>query len=99
MEKTITRAEAQAQLLELVRKASPDEMASIYNFIFPDLKVKYEDALADLAPLAKMVYDEFVYTQLTNHVALDATSTKWTGFKNPLNAFSKTYYTSPRKGR
>jgi peptide/nickel transport system substrate-binding protein len=48
--------------------------------------------------MQKMVYDEFVYTQLTNHVALDATSTKWTGFKNPLNAFSKTYYTSPRKG-
>ena len=48
--------------------------------------------------MQKMVYDAFVYTQLTNHVALDATSTKWTGFKNPLNAFSKTYYTSPRKG-
>jgi peptide/nickel transport system substrate-binding protein len=48
--------------------------------------------------MQKIVYDNFVYTQLTNHVALDATSTKWTGFKNPLNAFSKTYYTSPRKG-
>jgi peptide/nickel transport system substrate-binding protein len=47
--------------------------------------------------MQKMVYDAFVYTQLTNHVALDATSTKWTGFNNPLNAFSKTYYTSPRK--
>jgi peptide/nickel transport system substrate-binding protein len=48
--------------------------------------------------MQKMVYDAFVYTQLTNHVALDATSTKWTGFKNELNAFSKTYYTSPKKG-
>jgi peptide/nickel transport system substrate-binding protein len=47
--------------------------------------------------MQKMVYDAFVYTQLTNHVALDATSTKWTGFKNPLSAFSKAYYTSPRK--
>jgi peptide/nickel transport system substrate-binding protein len=47
--------------------------------------------------MQKMVYDAFVYTQLTNHVALDATSTKWTGFKNELNAFSKTYYTGPRK--
>ena len=47
--------------------------------------------------MQKMVYDAFVYTQLTNHVALDATSTKWTNFKNPLSAFSKTYYTSPRK--
>jgi peptide/nickel transport system substrate-binding protein len=47
--------------------------------------------------MQKMVYDAFVYTQLTNHVALDATSKKWTGFKNQLNAYSKTYYTSPRK--
>jgi peptide/nickel transport system substrate-binding protein len=49
--------------------------------------------------MQKMVYDNFVYTQLTNHVALDATSTKWTGFKNQLNAYAKTYYTNPRKGR
>jgi len=47
--------------------------------------------------MQKIVYDDFVYTQLTNHVALDATSTKWTGFKNQLNAYSKTYYTSPRQ--
>ena len=47
--------------------------------------------------MQKMVYDAFVYTQLTNHVALDATSTKWTGFKNQLNAYAKTYYTSPKK--
>lgn len=47
--------------------------------------------------LQKMVYDNFVYTQLTNHVSLDATSRKWTGFPNQLNAYSKTYYTSPRK--
>jgi peptide/nickel transport system substrate-binding protein len=47
--------------------------------------------------MQKMVYEAFVYTQLTNHVALDATSTKWTGFKNQLNAYAKTYYTSPKK--
>lgn len=47
--------------------------------------------------MQKMVYDNFVYTQLTNHLGLDATSTKWTGFQNELNAYSKTYYTSPRK--
>ena len=47
--------------------------------------------------MQKMVYDGFVYTQLTNHVALDATSTKWTGFKNQLNAYAKLYYTSPKK--
>ncbi len=48
--------------------------------------------------MQKMVYDAFVYTQLTNHVALDATSTKWTGFKNPLNAFSKTLLHEPEEG-
>jgi peptide/nickel transport system substrate-binding protein len=47
--------------------------------------------------MQKMIYDNFVYTQLTNHVALDAYSTKWTGFKPQLAAYSKTYYTSPRK--
>jgi peptide/nickel transport system substrate-binding protein len=48
--------------------------------------------------MQKMVYDNFVYTQLTNHVAIDAHSTKWTGFEPQLGAYSKTYYTSPRKG-
>jgi peptide/nickel transport system substrate-binding protein len=47
--------------------------------------------------MQQMVYDNFVYTQLTNHVSLDANSTKWAGFQNQLNAYSKTYYTSPRK--
>lgn len=47
--------------------------------------------------MQKMVYDAFVYTQLTNHIALDATSRKWAGFKNQLNAYSKAYYTSPKK--
>jgi peptide/nickel transport system substrate-binding protein len=47
--------------------------------------------------MQKMVYDNFVYTQLTNHVALDAYSTKWTGFQPELAAYSKAYYTSPKK--
>jgi peptide/nickel transport system substrate-binding protein len=47
--------------------------------------------------MQKIVYDDFAYTQLTNHVGLDAHSNKWTGFVPQLNAFGKTYYTSPRK--
>ena len=47
--------------------------------------------------MQQIVWDNFLYTQLTNHVALDATSIKWAGFKNQLNAYAKTYYTSPRK--
>jgi peptide/nickel transport system substrate-binding protein len=47
--------------------------------------------------MQKMIYDNFVYTQLTNHIALDAYSTKWTGFEPELNAYSKVYYTSPKK--
>jgi peptide/nickel transport system substrate-binding protein len=47
--------------------------------------------------MQKMIYDNFVYTQLTNHVYIDANTTKWTGFQTELNAYSKKYYTSPRK--
>jgi peptide/nickel transport system substrate-binding protein len=47
--------------------------------------------------MQKMIYDDFVYTQLTNHVYIDAHTTKWIGFRTELNAYSKAYYTSPRK--
>ncbi len=45
----------------------------------------------------KVVYDNFYYTQLTNHVAIDATSKKWTSFESKLGGYSKVYYTSPRQ--
>jgi len=45
----------------------------------------------------KVVYDNFYYTQLTNHVAIDATSKKWTNFESELGGYSKVYYTSPRQ--
>ncbi len=32
--------------------------------------------------MQKIVYDNFYYTQLTNHVAIDATSKKWTDFES-----------------
>jgi peptide/nickel transport system substrate-binding protein len=47
--------------------------------------------------LQKIVYDNFYYTQLTNHVAIDSTSKKWTGFESKLGGYSKLYYTSPRQ--
>ncbi len=47
--------------------------------------------------MQQMVYDNFVYTQLINEELIDAHSTKWTGFHIELNAYSKGYYTSPRK--
>jgi peptide/nickel transport system substrate-binding protein len=48
--------------------------------------------------LQQLIYDNFVYTQLANETLIDAHSTKWTGFRLDLNAYSKQYYTSPRKG-
>jgi peptide/nickel transport system substrate-binding protein len=47
--------------------------------------------------MQKMIYDSFLYTQLTNHVYIDAHTKKWAGFRTELNAYSKKYYTSPRK--
>ncbi len=47
--------------------------------------------------MQKIVYDNFYYTQLTNHVFIDATSDKWTDFESELGGYSKVYYTSPRQ--
>jgi peptide/nickel transport system substrate-binding protein len=45
--------------------------------------------------MQQIIYDNFLYTQLTNHEAIDAFSNKWTGFQSELAAYSKAYYTSP----
>jgi peptide/nickel transport system substrate-binding protein len=47
--------------------------------------------------MQKMIYDQMLYTQLVNEQLIDAHSTKWTGFHIELGAYSKAYYTSPRK--
>jgi peptide/nickel transport system substrate-binding protein len=47
--------------------------------------------------MQKMIYDNWVYTQLVNEQLIDAHSTKWTGFRIELGAYSKQYYTSPHK--
>jgi peptide/nickel transport system substrate-binding protein len=45
--------------------------------------------------MQQMIYDNFLYTQLTNHVYLDAHRKEWDGFLTELNAYSKDYWTSP----
>jgi len=47
--------------------------------------------------MQQIAYNDFPYTQLINEELVDAHSTKWTGFHIELNAYSKGYYTSPRK--
>jgi peptide/nickel transport system substrate-binding protein len=45
--------------------------------------------------MQQMIYDNWVYTQLTNHEYIDAHSVKWAGIETDLNAYSKKYWTSP----
>ena len=45
--------------------------------------------------MQQMIYDDFVYTQLTNHEYIDAHSDKWAGIQTDLNVYSKEYWTSP----
>ena len=45
--------------------------------------------------MQQVIYDDFVYTQLTNHEYIDAHSAKWAGIETDLNAYSKKYWTSP----
>jgi peptide/nickel transport system substrate-binding protein len=47
--------------------------------------------------MQQMIYDNFLYTQLTNHKYIDAHSKKWDGFLTELNAYSKSYYTNPHQ--
>ena len=54
-----------------------------------------EERKAIVYEMQKMVYDNFVYTQLTNHVYIDAHLKTWTGIHPELNAYSKLYWTLP----
>jgi len=47
--------------------------------------------------MQKIIWDNFLYTQLVNEVQIDAHSNKWSGFLTNLNAYSKRYYTNPQK--
>ncbi len=54
-----------------------------------------EERQALVWEMQQMIYDNWVYTQLTNHVYIDAHSAKWAGIETDLNAYSKKYWTSP----
>ncbi|HWB55910.1 MAG TPA: ABC transporter substrate-binding protein [Gaiellaceae bacterium] len=45
--------------------------------------------------MQQVIYDDFVYTQLTNHEYIDAHRDNWAGIETDLNAYSKKYWTSP----
>jgi peptide/nickel transport system substrate-binding protein len=47
--------------------------------------------------MQKMIYKNWVYTQLVNEQLIDAHSSKWTGFQIQLGGYAKQYYTKPRK--
>ena len=47
--------------------------------------------------MQKIVYDNFYYTQLMNHVAIDAHGKNWVGLRAGADGYSKVYYTSPRQ--
>ena len=47
--------------------------------------------------MQKIIWDNFLYTQLVNEVFIDAYSSKWRGFLTYLGAYSKRYYTNPQK--
>jgi hypothetical protein len=47
--------------------------------------------------MEQMIYDNFLYTQLTEHQYIDAHTTKWAGIEPNLNAYAKMYWTRPHK--
>jgi peptide/nickel transport system substrate-binding protein len=57
--------------------------------------VDQEERKALVWEMQQMIYDNWVYTQLTNHVYIDAHSKNWAGIETDLNAYSKKYWTSP----
>jgi peptide/nickel transport system substrate-binding protein len=60
--------------------------------------VNVEQRRALVYKMQKLVYDNFVYTQLVNAENFDAHTTKWKGFKIQLGGYAKQYYTDPIKG-
>jgi peptide/nickel transport system substrate-binding protein len=72
----------------------------------PDYDKMYEQQATTVDPnereqlvkeMQKIIYDNFLYTQLVEEQAIDAHRKEWDGFNTALNAYSKTYYTAPHK--
>jgi peptide/nickel transport system substrate-binding protein len=47
--------------------------------------------------MQKMIYDNFLYTQLVNLDDIEAHTKAWDGFSPALDAYSKKYYSQPHK--
>jgi peptide/nickel transport system substrate-binding protein len=47
--------------------------------------------------MQKMIYDNFIYTQLVNLDDIEAHTKAWDGFSPALDAYSKKFYTEPHK--
>jgi peptide/nickel transport system substrate-binding protein len=47
--------------------------------------------------MQKIIYKNWIYTQLVNEQLIDAHSSKWTNFQIQLGGYAKQYYTKPRK--
>ena len=47
--------------------------------------------------MEKMIYDNWLYTQLVEEQYIDAHTTGWDGMDPHLNAYAKMYWTDPHK--
>ena len=72
----------------------------------PDYDKMYEQQALTVDPadreqlvkeMQKIIYDNFLYTQLVEEQAIDAHRKDWDGFNTALSAYSKAYYTAPHK--
>ncbi len=52
-----------------------------------------DERAAIVQQMEQMIYDNFLYTQLTEHQYIDAHTTKWAGVEPNLNAYAKMYWT------
>jgi peptide/nickel transport system substrate-binding protein len=56
-----------------------------------------DERAAIVQQMEQMIYDNFLYTQLTEHQYIDAHTTEWTGIEPNLNAYAKMYWTRVSK--
>ena len=52
-----------------------------------------DERAAIVQQMEQMIYDNFLYTQLTEHQYIDAHTTQWAGVEPNLNAYAKMYWT------
>jgi peptide/nickel transport system substrate-binding protein len=56
-----------------------------------------DERAAIVQQMEQMIYDNFLYTQLTEHQYIDAHTKEWTGIEPNLNAYAKMYWTRVSK--